>query len=100
MGSLEAIAAGKGSRYQQMPGQVRVPHGVPGWVPYKGDVATVIGPCLAGTRDGMAAVGAKTIRDLQERANFHQHTNAGIRESSPHDVVVITETPILKGGAA
>jgi len=41
----------------------------------------------------MGYVGAADIPDLQKRAEFIRITNAGLRESHPHDVMVTREAP-------
>jgi IMP dehydrogenase len=41
----------------------------------------------------MGYVGAPTIREFQERAQFVRITNAGLRESHVHDVAITRESP-------
>jgi len=41
----------------------------------------------------MGYVGAHTIPQLQEKANFWRITPNGLTESKPHDVLVITDHP-------
>jgi IMP dehydrogenase len=41
----------------------------------------------------MGYCGAGTIRDLQKNAVFVRITNAGLRESHVHDVVITKEAP-------
>jgi IMP dehydrogenase len=41
----------------------------------------------------MGYVGAASIPDLQQKAEFIRITNAGLRESHPHDVMVTREAP-------
>jgi IMP dehydrogenase len=41
----------------------------------------------------MGYTGSATIADLQERAQFVQITNAGLRESHVHDVTITREAP-------
>jgi IMP dehydrogenase len=47
---------------------------------------------IGGLRAGMGYCGARTISDLQ-KAKFVRITNAGIKESHPHDVVITREAP-------
>ncbi len=63
--------------------------GVEAFVEYTGSVEEVVNRLISGVRAGMAYVGARTIRELWERAQFIRITNAGIRESHPHDVHTI-----------
>jgi IMP dehydrogenase len=47
---------------------------------------------IGGLRAGMGYCGAKDIRTLQN-AQFVKITNAGIRESHAHDIVITKEAP-------
>jgi IMP dehydrogenase len=63
-----------------------VPEGVEGMVPFKGDVADVLVQLVGGLRSGMSYLGARTLTELAERAQFIQITAAGFQESQPHDI--------------
>lgn len=63
-----------------------VPEGVEGMVPFKGDVSDVLVQLVGGLRSGMSYLGARTLDELRDRAQFIQITGAGVRESQPHDV--------------
>lgn len=97
MGSLAAMQASKASRERY--GQTQnekdklVPEGVEGIVPYKGEVSQIIFQCLGGLRSGMGYVGAKTIKELQEKADFYRISGAGLNESHPHNLMVTKEAP-------
>jgi IMP dehydrogenase len=96
MGSLGAMAGGKGDRYFQ--GEVQqlnklVPEGVEGRVPYKGLLADVVYQLVGGLRAGMGYCGCRTIAELRQKARFVRITNAGLRESHVHDVIVTQEAP-------
>lgn len=96
MGSLEAMEAGSKDRYfQDAEDDIKklVPEGIVGQVPYKGTVAEVLYQMAGGLRAGMGYCGAKTIQDLQEKAQFVKITASGIRESHPHDVNITREAP-------
>ena len=41
----------------------------------------------------MGYVGAKTINEMRNKANFVQITSAGMRESHVHDVQITKEAP-------
>jgi IMP dehydrogenase len=69
-----------------------VAEGVEGRVPYRGSVAAVVGQLAGGLRASMGYCGAATIAALQE-ARFVQITNAGLAESHPHHVHMVTEAP-------
>ncbi len=98
MGSLGAMSGGNGSadRYFQSEISVTsklVPEGIEGKVPYRGPITNVIYQLLGGLRSGMGYVGAATIKDLQEKAQFVRISAAGLRESHVHDVIITKEAP-------
>jgi len=95
MGSLEAMDDGSKDRYfQDAEDDIKklVPEGISGRVPYKGSAAEVIYQLVGGLKAGMGYCGAATIEELQ-RAKFVRITNAGMRESHPHDVMITREAP-------
>jgi IMP dehydrogenase len=95
MGSLEAMQHGSKDRYfQDAEDDIKklVPEGISGRVPYKGSVQEVMYQIIGGLRAGMGYCGTASIADLQ-KARFIRITNAGIRESHPHDVVITREAP-------
>ncbi len=96
MGSLGAMMKGGAERYYQkghMKTRKFVPEGVEGVVPYKGSVSDVLYQLVGGLRSGMGYVGARSIKELKERGEFVIITNAGIRESHPHDITITNEAP-------
>lgn len=69
-----------------------VPEGVEGLVPYKGKAGDIIEYVAGGLRSSMGYVGAKTIREMQEKARLVKITGAGVGESKPHSLEAIDET--------
>ena len=63
-----------------------VPEGIEATVPYRGKVAAVLGQLIGGLRSGMSYCGATTLAELRANARFIRVTEAGLRESMPHDV--------------
>jgi IMP dehydrogenase len=63
-----------------------VPEGVEGLIPYKGKVSDVVKQLVGGLRSGMSYCGAKTIEEMQAKAEFIRITPAGYKESLPHDI--------------
>ena len=55
-------------------------------VPFKGDASEVLVQMVGGLRSGMSYLGARTLEQLQENAQFIQITGAGLQESQPHDI--------------
>lgn len=92
MGSIGAMRAGSKDRYFQADQQKLVPEGIEGRVPYKGSVADTIFQLVGGLRAGMGYCGAPDIQRLK-LAQFVQITNAGLKESHPHDVHITSEAP-------
>jgi IMP dehydrogenase len=93
MGSEGAMREGSSDRYAQDETQRFVPEGVEGRVPYKGALHDTIHQLLGGIRSSMGYVGAQTIEDLHERAEFIRITGASLRESHVHDVWITKEPP-------
>jgi IMP dehydrogenase len=67
-----------------------VPEGVEAAVPYRGDAAEVVFQLVGGLRSGMSYCNARTIEELQANAAFVRVTDAGRRESGPHDVELLS----------
>jgi IMP dehydrogenase len=96
MGSLEAMQKGSKDRYfQDMEDDIKklVPEGISGRVPFKGSLTEVIYQMIGGIRAGMGYCGCQTIEELKTQSKFIKITNAGIRESHPHDVSITREAP-------
>jgi len=97
MGSLGAMEASQSSRErysQKDTGKTEIiPEGIEGRVPYKGKVELVIIQYVGGLKRGMGYVGAATIKELREKADFIRLSSAGQAESHPHDVEITREAP-------
>jgi IMP dehydrogenase len=96
MGSVGAMARGSADRYFQQEVQDSlklVPEGVEGQVPYKGPVGNVIHQLVGGLKAAMGYTGNQTIESMRTNSEFVQITNAGLRESHVHDVIVTRESP-------
>ena len=95
MGSLGAMQEGDGSRYFQNNTQDKklVPEGIEGIVPYRGGVKNTIHQLMGGLRSSMGYCGGKNIVDFQRKAEFIQSTQAGVKESHPHEVKITKEAP-------
>jgi len=95
MGSLGAMVKGGRDRYfQEHETETKlVPEGIEGRVPYKGSVANVIYQLVGGLRAGMGYCGCRTVKELQKKARFVKLTQAGLRESHVHDVIITKEAP-------
>jgi IMP dehydrogenase len=96
MGSVGAMARGSADRYfqQDIKDTLKlVPEGVEGQVPYKGAAATVLHQLAGGLRAAMGYVGARTLAEFHDKAEFVRISGAGMRESHVHDVTITRESP-------
>jgi IMP dehydrogenase len=95
MGSVGAMTEGARDRYYQADRELAklVPEGVEGRVPYKGELAESVHQLIGGVRAGMGICGAPNLRHLRENARFVRVTQAGLRESHPHDVDIMKDAP-------
>lgn len=102
MGSLGAMSQQQGSsdRYFQNEYALEklVPEGIEGRVPYKGSALSIIEQLLGGIRSSMGYTGNRSIKELHTNAEFVRVTNAGVRESHVHDVVITKESPNYRKG--
>jgi IMP dehydrogenase len=96
MGSLEAMKEGSRDRYfQDMEDEIQklVPEGIEGRVPYKGLLSEAVYQMIGGLRAAMGYCGAKSIAEMKRNARFIRMTEAGLKESHPHDVQMTREPP-------
>ena len=97
MGSLSAMQSrGARERYFQDPEadvEKLVPEGIEGRVPYKGVLSALVYQLVGGLRAGMGYCGCKNIEELRTSAKFIRLTQAGLRESHVHDVIITKEAP-------
>src|ERR1700710_1515126 len=117
MGSLSAMAQGSGERYFQGKEDMNeissgerpsltaregstqnrlakfVPEGIEGRVPHRGPLEGMVYQLVGGLKSGMGYLGCGTIEELQTNAKFVRISNAGLRESHVHDVVITREAP-------
>lgn len=96
MGSLGAMREGSKDRYFQADTEDMkklVPEGIEGRVPYRGPLSDSLYQLVGGLRSGMGYVGAKTIKELQSKAQIVRMTSAGFKESHVHDVIITKEAP-------
>ena len=97
MGSIAAMNNGSKDRYFQANNKKLVPEGVEGRVPYKGLLSDTIYQLMGGLKAGMGYCGCATIPELQTKTKFIRITNAGLKESHPHDVYITKEAPNYSG---
>ena len=96
MGSIAAMSGLGRDRYASGQGAglaKLVPEGIEGRVSYKGPLGQYMYQILGGIRSGMGYVGATSLKELHEKAQFTRITQASLLESHPHDVVITKEAP-------
>ncbi len=96
MGSLEAMKKGSKDRYFQDAEddiQKLVPEGIEGRVPFKGQLQDTVYQMIGGLRAAMGYCGCRTIAEMKAKAKFVRMTEAGLRESHPHDITITKEAP-------
>jgi IMP dehydrogenase len=116
MGSLSAMAQGSGERYFQGKDDLTdssterssitapeptnsnrlakfVPEGIEGRVPHRGPLEAMVYQLVGGLRSGMGYLGCATIAEMKANSRFIRISNAGLRESHVHDVVITREAP-------
>jgi IMP dehydrogenase len=96
MGSIEAMKEGSKDRYfQDVEDDIQklVPEGIEGRVPSKGSLSETVHQMMGGLRAAMGYCGCRTIAEMKTKAQFVRMTDAGLRESHPHDVAITKEAP-------
>jgi IMP dehydrogenase len=97
MGSIAVMKEGKSSDRYQQDGQTNVtklvPEGIEGQVPYKGSTTVIVQMLVGGLRAGMGYAGCRTIEEFKTKARFIKITQASLKESHVHDVVITQEAP-------
>jgi len=96
MGSIEAMKEGSKDRYfQDVEDDIQklVPEGIEGRVPSKGSLSETVHQMIGGLRSAMGYCGCRTIAEMKTKAQFVRMTDAGLRESHPHNVAITKEAP-------
>lgn len=96
MGSLEAMKEGSKDRYfQDVEDDIQklVPEGIEGRVPSKGSLNETVHQMIGGLRAAMGYCGCRTISEMKVKSRFVRMTDAGLRESHPHDIAITKEAP-------
>jgi IMP dehydrogenase len=97
MGSMGAMKKrGARERYFQFSEagtEKLIPEGIEGRVPYKGTLSEYVYQLVGGLRHSMGYCGTKTIDEIRKSAKFVRTTNAGLKESHPHDIIITEEAP-------
>jgi IMP dehydrogenase len=100
MGSIGAMRAGSKDRYFQgheAETNKLVPEGIEGRVPYKGSLAQSVYQLVGGLKASMGYTGSRNIDEMRNRTRFIRISQAGLRESHVHDVIITKEAPNYRG---
>ena len=96
MGSLGAMQDGikiksegefHNKEYSKNKGHL-IAEGIEGLVPVNGPLADLVEQLIGGVKSGFYYVGAKSIKELWQKARFIQITPASLKESHPHDILI------------
>lgn len=92
MGSPSALrdSAASRKRYSISGAGKPLAEGVESYIPFKGSVVEPMDHYIKGLRKSMSYVGATNIEAHRLNTGLRRITNAGVRESHPHDVRVIS----------
>lgn len=93
MGSMVAMERGGGDRYFQSKVKKYVPEGIEGVKEYKGSVDDTLYQLIGGIKSGCGYLGSIDLHTLVENAQFVEISNAGMKESHPHSVVLTKSAP-------
>ena len=95
MGSIGAMQLGSKDRYFQDEADADklVPEGIEGRVPYRGPLRNIIHQMMGGLRASMGYMGAASVAEIHEKAQFVKVTGAGVLEAHPHDIQITKEAP-------
>lgn len=94
MGSIGAMERGKAISSEDefhgknFTGDILIAEGVEGLVPCSGTVKQLVDQIVGGLTSGMYYIGAQTLAELWEKAEFMQITQASLSESHPHDLFI------------
>lgn len=92
MGSLEAMKAGSAARYGHSKNDKNrkvAAEGIEALKEVSDSADVVLGQLVGGIQSGMGYLGAKDLSELKKQARYIRVSAAGMRESSPHDVVEV-----------
>ncbi len=97
MGSIGAMKQRRYSKHRYFQGDMDESHliaeGIEARVPYKGPLGPLVFQMVGGLHQAMGYAGASTIQEMQDNTRLVRITNAGLRESHPHDVMITKEAP-------
>ena len=101
-GASSVMLGGTLAGCEEAPGEKVLLHGKQyklyrGEVPYRGPLNAVLYQMIGGLHQSMFYIGAHNIAEMPERGRFIRITDAGLRESHPHDIVMTAEAPNYSG---
>ena len=94
MGSLSAMEKGSAARYGHNKKDIArklTAEGIEGMKEVRGSVVNMLAEMAGGLQSGMGYNGAKDLAALKQKARFVRISSAGMKESSPHDVIEVAK---------
>ena len=94
MGSLSAMEKGSAARYghnKKDTARKLTAEGIEGMKEVRGSVVNILAEMAGGLQSGMGYNGAKDLAALKQKARFVRISSAGMKESSPHDVIEVAK---------
>lgn len=94
MGSLSAMEKGSAARYghnKKDTARKLTAEGIEGMKEVRGSVVNTLAEMAGGLQSGMGYNGAKDLTALKQKARFVRISSAGMKESSPHDVIEVAK---------
>ena len=94
MGSLSAMEKGSAARYghnKKDTARKLTAEGIEGMKEVRGSVVNTLAEMAGGLQAGMGYNGAKDLAALRQKARFVRISSAGMKESSPHDVIEVAK---------
>lgn len=91
MGSITAMQKGGAERYGQSKmteARKLIAEGVEGLVPSKGSVSDFLYQAGGALKSAFYYIGGRTLPEFHKKARFIRITNAGLRESHPHTIMI------------
>ena len=94
MGSLSAMKKGSAARYGHKKtdtARKMTAEGIEGLKEVQGSVANILAEMVGGLQAGMGYNGAKNLAELKEKSRFVRISPAGMKESTPHDIIEVSK---------
>ena len=92
MGSNAAMKEGSAARYGHARKDISTKAAAEGIEALKessGPLSSILRELVGGIQSGMGYLGAQNLEELRSKARYIRVTNAGQKESAPHDIITV-----------